>query len=556
VLSALAEFIKKHGKRPHEKNLTLDKAHEYLENFFDDFGYSVAIEQLNDVRGVTKRDSQNYLTSRFVMQEFQKESAIFRSIVEIAKGFFVYKAVYQIGIGTKKHITSKLNKTTFYLDTQLLIHLLGLRSKDEARATNEMVQMIKDKRGTVQTFTHCLEELKGIITAYANKPTERHTFNFVYFETNGYTTTDEIMDYCERVDLILESRGIGIKDAPEYGVVSSEGRLDNRGFLSQDDIKKSLSSLYSPESAKALERDVESIMAISRLRGGKKYNSLEKCGAIFVAFNTRLVRRIDRIYREEHPNAKVSWAISDIDLTTLLWLQRIDDKPNLPIDRLVGNAHAAHQPTHTVMEAFKKYMERLVEEGPAPEELLYRVLVSSTFAERIAEATANDSEMVTDELVRKIAQQYDDEIRADLIDEINELKKGVDQRKTLAYERAEFKASSAKRRANRVGRIVAFALILIGLAAILHQFIPGLYDEVFSLSLATVLYGLGVLLCFAGTFDTFLQQHSLFIGRMVSIIAQRRYDNVYEREVEIIKRHFGSPRDSDQTQLDTKKNPT
>ncbi|MDP3013068.1 MAG: hypothetical protein Q8M92_02415, partial [Candidatus Subteraquimicrobiales bacterium] len=166
VMSHLKNYF---DEKTSEKKVTENKAKEIFINFMDYYGYSV-IANFVELKNLTKKDHNNYHVARFIIDEHEKESGVFKSILEIVKGFFVYKAIYFFSTDQKMTLDSKLKKTAIYLDTRLIINALGYHLKEDKTATNELLKLIVESGGLLRVFRHTMGEVAGILTKYARDP--------------------------------------------------------------------------------------------------------------------------------------------------------------------------------------------------------------------------------------------------------------------------------------------------------------------------------------------------------------------------------------------------
>lgn len=60
-------------------------------------------------------------------------------------------------------LQKKFNKLTIFVDTALILNLLGLQGVEEQSATKELFFLVKQLRGTVAVFEHTIDEVINVI---------------------------------------------------------------------------------------------------------------------------------------------------------------------------------------------------------------------------------------------------------------------------------------------------------------------------------------------------------------------------------------------------------
>ena len=111
-----------------------------------------------------------------------------------------------------------------------------------------------------------------------------------YFLAQQYRASD-IERFRQRLEKDLEKLGIFVVDKPEYVVAPYQIGEEQLGL----ELHKAL-TYHNPV---ALQRDVDSISAIMRLRKGETSRQIEDCKAIFITTNAGLARIAREFCRRE-----------------------------------------------------------------------------------------------------------------------------------------------------------------------------------------------------------------------------------------------------------------
>ncbi len=86
-------------------------------------------------------------------------------------------------------MTNNYKQVTFYLDTPLLIHYIGLEDRTRQVATTELLRLLRNLDGKICAFSHSRDELKGVLQGAATNletPSGRGTIIIEARRTRDY----------------------------------------------------------------------------------------------------------------------------------------------------------------------------------------------------------------------------------------------------------------------------------------------------------------------------------------------------------------------------------
>lgn len=536
IISSLLEYFK---SKTSIKIITLEESQKRLIIFLNYYGLSV-IRSIDDLKSVTiKTDQNNYHVARFILQEYKNDSHVFHKMLELVKGFLIYKSIYFFSSEQKKSIESKLKRTVFYFDTRLLIYALGYNREEDKLATRELIKLIRDNGGEVKTFNHNKDEVAGILTKYAKDRDSRNSLSLEFFNINCYEETD-VLRLRGSIALDLERNYIETIDTPEYGTVSSDD-LKDKGYLDLKELKVKFEENLKyngniPKDASILN-DVESVSAISRLRGKAKPCTIEDCKAIFVTTNSIIIRTLFDLYKDRFSKGEISFAINEVDLTAILWLKSFDKKTEIPCLKLLENAYAACCPSREVMDTFLEKVIQLENEGEISSEVALLMRTQHTIKNDILELTENDKSRISAETVRQVKEKFIKHIRQDDETKITVLEKENSEykrSKAQAYQKAETEAKDiSKEYGDRLilrGKFVFGILIIIFIASSLISCITSHTEFLVASIIATLL---GIL----GFINLLVSKVSLAL-KFINKKEQKRFDKLYAENIEQLNRLF------------------
>lgn len=306
--------------------LSEDEIHNVLYDYFEQYGLNIFRAKKTGCMSDQKNPYLFTLASYIIEQE-ESQTCDFLDIVQLYKGVLLSSAIY-IQPENPNLYHARFKNTTVYLDTPMVLRILGLCSETENRRGKQFYELLKDKVA-FKIFNHSLRELSSILSAYRNNMKTRYKgeYTLEFFDRSRFDYTD-VTNYHKALPQTLASLGIIIdseasvdKSSEEYGLLRSK-------------LKASIGYYETHESA--LDFDVSSILAIRNIRGEKVATAIENCGAIFVTMNKALAE-IAFEWQNEEANA-VPLVISDSDLSVIMWLKEYRSKKDFPKAFIVANA--------------------------------------------------------------------------------------------------------------------------------------------------------------------------------------------------------------------------
>jgi len=223
-------------------------------------------------------DKDLFSVATFVIQEHKLKSSVFDSILQMVQGFMLKKVLYLQN--ETVDIKSKLNNLDVYLDTGIILSVLGLKNDYENQAARKMLDLILKLGARPICNEHILCEVQGIIEKYKSnigyKGSSGLTLEF--FDANRYTE-GMVEDFLMMVEDKLRGMSVSIEETVEIN-----DRNVNYNELELSEAIKGI-GYVKPE---ALLNDVKSITNIRRIRGSISSASLlriETCKAVFVTGN-------------------------------------------------------------------------------------------------------------------------------------------------------------------------------------------------------------------------------------------------------------------------------
>lgn len=131
------------------------------------------------------------------MKEHESKSVLFDYLVELVKGYFVTTALY-LQAENPNATTASFSDVTFFLDTRLLLALLGYKTEAENNSVQKMVASLKKNGAKLACFSYNISEVNNILEAYklstisnSRRPSsytleffDEHDFSYTLVESN------------------------------------------------------------------------------------------------------------------------------------------------------------------------------------------------------------------------------------------------------------------------------------------------------------------------------------------------------------------------------------
>lgn len=398
VSSGLMEFSKSTAK----PIATSDEAVTAICAFFTQFSIPCLRAYLRGTAIPTllgKHDTDIVLVSQYVLHLQHTDPERFDSIVIMVQGHMLANAL----LCPDLHSAPKTYKgVKFYLDTPLLIRLLGLEGELKRAAIDNLISLLHNLGATVVIFSHSRQELERVLNGVANfvdNPKGRGTI--IMEARRSGTTKSDILLLAGQIDDRLAEAKIEVESTPQY---ISDFQIDEMAFeqVLDDDV-----AYFNP---RAKEYDINSVRSIYVLRAHTAPSTLEKCKAVLVSSNSGFARAAFDYGQQYEESREVSSVITDFGLANMAWLKAPMGAPSLPTSEILAFSYAALQPSKAFLDKVMVEIDKLEEKGriTARDHQLFR---SSTLAqEELMRLTLGDEEALTEEAYSETLRRVTAEI--------------------------------------------------------------------------------------------------------------------------------------------------
>ena len=408
VIDELQTFV---GER-YDLSWSEEEAEESILAFLGDSGLEVLYATVEDriLPVQESTSSSRYAVAAFVSEATNNNPQLFSSIETLIRGILLLNALYHPDPG---RIEQRFKGTRVYLDTKLLLYVLGHAGPELQTPAIELVELLKLYGAEIRCFQQTIEEMRGIFDAAAAR-IRRHELRdaygpvIEYFVGRGMNSTD-IDLLSARVLQQLLWLGIRVEDKPEY---DKPYVIDESGF--EDLLMKEIRY----QNPAACQHDVDCISAISRIRRGRESFQVEHCRTIFVTTNAELARLTRQFFQSESSPGAVALCITGYALSNLLWLKNPTRAPELPRRRLIADTFAAMDPPDDLWKEYIVEIARLEEKGDITTEDYYLLRYSIASRRALMDITKGSIQAFSEGTPLEILEIAKKSLRADLEQEL------------------------------------------------------------------------------------------------------------------------------------------
>jgi hypothetical protein len=414
--------------------------------------------------GNRNKQADIILVSDYVLHLQRSEPERFDSFMILLQGHMLANALLCPDL---QNAPKTYKGVTFYLDTPLLVQLLGLEGELKKRAIEEWTGLVAKLGGVIAVFSHCRDELDGVLRGAADHVDATNGYGAIIREArrNGTTKSDLLLLAGKTNELLSEAK-VEVRDTPSY---IATYQIDEKVF---EDVLKDEVSYLNP---RAREYDINSVRSIYSLRANMAPDSVERCKAVLVTSNAAFSQAAYKYGQSYEETRGVSSVITDFSLANIAWLKVPMGAPSIPRKELLAYSYAALQPSRAFLDKYMVEVDKLQKKGKiterdhqllrssatAPEELMQLTLGSETAltAELVSETLVRITNEIKEEESQKTRQEQ--EGRRKTQEELDKVSLQRDRLQKRIYWRCRRNAQTCAWGASSV----VFVLLLLGVAA-------------------------------------------------------------------------------------------
>lgn len=377
----------------------------------------------------------DFLVNAFIKELLRRDPEGFEYLETVLKGSMLANVFYFPDLG---RVEQHFKQVEVYFDSVFLLRALGYFGESLQAPCRELVDIAYEQGAKLRCFKHTKEEILGILNAAVRvlrskhlKPT--HGGVIEYFVRSDYTASDVEL-IIAKLPKLLRAFHVRVKSKPRH-----------KASLTIDETKleATLDEKVGYNNPRAKYRDIDSLAAIYRLRRGSFPLYLEDCNAIFITTNPTLVRAADCFFKEEYEGYQETVPISILDhhLTTISWLKKPLEAPDLPRKRIIADCYAALNPSDTLWKMYLEEINKLHNQDDISKEDYYLLRYSTESRKILMDITQGDADAFIEGTVKEVLEKSRQAARAETEAALhNEKKKREETERQAERAQARLKA--------------------------------------------------------------------------------------------------------------------
>lgn len=502
---------------------TQECTNEFLK-FLDHCGHHV-LKTEDSVRRLPLEERIQRFIAAFIQIEKEKQSVVYDKITEIARGYMVYRCIYFYCRTDNGQSSFSLNNVIVFLDTPLIINLLGFDTLLGKQAVSDAVDLARSLGAKVAVLEHNVEEVQGILSAYISSYPRVQTFSLQSLTLKGYSEVT-LRSIIEQVpSRIVEIIGEEIKVAPGLGTSSDWDRINTEEALRRYYIQSIQGKDNDIVKKTRIENDVRTLSYALQLRNGDRPREFGKCKAIVLSDSTTARKAAKALYDDyDHNEIDVVYSLNDF--SCMAWLASPSPTSSIPEILLLYNAAAALTPSDSVIDKMLKFVDELASVGAIGEEMAYLLRMHPSVKEAAAEVVGSDTDSFTPDMLKVI---YEKAV-AKKADRVIKEKLAEERKKDVARDRnlesiAQKNSNALKNHIAKTGTVLLTILRIAIVVFFLISLVEGLSEGIrANITILTVGNALLAIFCAIDFFVPKMRWGDRWIRRFANWCGDRKYN--------------------------------
>lgn len=358
-----------------------------------------------------KEKKIEYMVYSYILDAEQNKSNDIEYIIEIVTGHILAETIL---LSNYDSIKSKMKNITIYLDTPLIIELLGYSSEFRTLATRELIELLQEQSARICIFKITLDELKNIIfNCYErldqnNFDIEKSSMLLKYCIDKSINSI-EIYNLYTQINDKLKEYKIEIIDGPEF-ITNPDNVIDEKKL--EDTIKNTYLDLSPSSNVKqeTINTDVKVLSCIYFLTKHIRPKHIGECKHILVTSNYGLSLACKKFESNEYTVTQfIPACVTAVFIGTLLWLQSPQKVNNLNKLKFIGDCYNAIQPNNEYIEKFTAEINYLINNHRIPTSDITAIR-SLNFIKSFHHSSYGDDNLIQADNIQDLFNHYKDDL--------------------------------------------------------------------------------------------------------------------------------------------------
>jgi hypothetical protein len=416
--------------------------------------------------------------SKFIRYSIENHLVNYKYLMNIVKGTLLTNLLYFNDLST---VEMKFKGTEVFFDSSFIVYALGLAGQARQEPCLELINMLKESNAILRVFRHNIEEIIGILewckkNLTSGAPDFHGTIS--HFNSMGYGPSE-----IERLIYALEGE---IEGKLKLKIINQVNFDDHQFVIDEAGLTEQLKNNMKYTRINALERDVQSVSAIMRLRRGKQSLHVESSRAVFITSNFTLANLVKNFFLNEDVSRLIPPVLHDTVITNLVWLKNPSKRPNLPEKCVIADCYAAVSPKEHLWTRYLETVKIYEKTNELSGEDLVLLRYSHGVRELLVDKTLGDEDAITIGTVQEILLEIKNQSERRVIEartekelEIIKLKQELEKGQKEAAAAKDQQKIKLKEQARKKAERYTKSLAIIGLTilGIIIYYIPFLQSN-------------------------------------------------------------------------------
>lgn len=402
--STIVRSLRDYAHDELRQDLTEAECESGLLNYIDEYSIecvaSFASGNVVPVRG-SKPLHWRYIVSRFTNHISSKAQDLFRYFLTVLTGRMLANALLASDLSG---LGMKFRNTSIYVDTPLILQILGVLGKEFQTYSRETFHLLMDAGATLRIFSHTLEETDQVLKnaeRYLEMPSGGSGNVVLALRDAGISPSDVTL-IRSRIRNLLLDEGIQVEETPGY---IEKYQIDEAALEKE---MKDAGLNYRCERAK--RADINSVRSVYVLRASTSPQRVEESLALVLTNNSALARAA-YAYGHKHPAFKyVSPVVTDFSLANIVWIKSPLKHPDVPMHFLLAHCYSVLKPSEDLWNKFVSELDRLRQAGKITPEQHQYLRYELRVRDELMNLTLGDEEEITEQVVLQILDRHEQEI--------------------------------------------------------------------------------------------------------------------------------------------------
>jgi hypothetical protein len=427
AFNAVSDALRRYAKSRHRIRWSEADAEDAIEEFLEEFSVEMAMAKRGSESDRRSRaDDETALTVvyGFARRVLERDPGMFNNLETIVRGSMLTNVIYFRDLGSW---TPSVGRLTIFLDTALVMRLLGLATDELVAAACEMTRLAGDFGCPIQVLDHTVNEVVGVLNGVQRglRKVREGSIDLADLSWQAREVIDHLLRRDWRpgdVQQVIADLDRRLADA---GIQIAMMPPDGRGLgLGTNRLEHELRRLRW-RTDRQVTCDVQSLVAMHRLRRGRPCRELGDTPALFVTSNEQLVLASQWFFESEGHRSPVPHAMTDVSLTTQLWLRRSTATPVIARKFLIAESFAALNPSSELWERFLDRVARARDDDRLDDRQVKALIFSIEGREGLLEVTHGRPDAVDAQTPSEVLARYEEAIREPVEAEVEQTSRAL-----------------------------------------------------------------------------------------------------------------------------------